>query len=73
MSSSSSKLVLGLSCSITIGIVSYVHLKQQADREKMHEGVVRDMERQQKRKIENLYLLEKQNELTKKLKRELGS
>lgn len=53
--------------------MSYVHLKQQADREKMHEGVVRDMERQQKRKIENLYLLEKQNELTKKLKRELGS
>lgn len=36
----------------------------------MHEGVIRDIERQQRRKIENLYLLEKQNELTQKLKKE---
>ncbi|CAH2236125.1 jg15120 [Pararge aegeria aegeria] len=69
MSSATSKLVLGLSCAVTIGIVSYVHIKQQTDREKMHEGVIRDKERQQKRKIENLYILEKQNELTKKLKK----
>lgn len=39
----------------------------------MHEGVIKDVERQQRRKIENLYILEKQNELTKKLKKELGS
>lgn len=39
----------------------------------MHEGVVKDVERQQRRKIENLYILEKQNELTKKLKKELGN
>lgn len=37
----------------------------------MHEGVIRDTERQQRRKIENLYILEKQNELTKQLKKEL--
>lgn len=37
----------------------------------MHEGVIRDVERQQRRKIENLYLLEKQNDLTKQLKKEL--
>lgn len=37
----------------------------------MHEGVIRDVERQQRRKIENLYMLEKQSELTKKLKKEL--
>ncbi|KAJ0179844.1 hypothetical protein K1T71_004435 [Dendrolimus kikuchii] len=73
MSSPTSKLVLALSCSITIGIVSYVHLKQKIDREKMHEGVVRDIERQQRRKIENLYMLQKQNELTKQLKKELGA
>lgn len=42
-------------------------------REKMHEGVIKDVERQQRRKIENLYILEKQNELTKKLKKELGN
>lgn len=73
MSSPTSKLVLALSCSVTVGIVAYVHIKQQTDREKMHEGVVKDVERQQRRKIENLYILEKQNELTKKLKKELGN
>ncbi|KAM3962252.1 protein PET117 homolog, mitochondrial-like [Aphomia sociella] len=73
MSSTTSKLVLGLSCTITLGIVTYVHVKQQTDREKMHEGVVRDIERQQRRKIENIYMLEKQNELTKQIKKELGN
>ncbi|CAD0198242.1 unnamed protein product [Chrysodeixis includens] len=73
MSSHTSKLVLALSCSVTLGIVAYVHIKQQTDRDKMHEGVVKDVERQQRRKIENLYILEKQNELTKKLKKELGN
>lgn len=42
-------------------------------RERMHEGVIRDTERQQRRKIENLYILEKQNELAKQLKKELGN
>lgn len=42
-------------------------------RERMHEGVLKDVERQQRRKIENLYILEKQNELTKQLKKELES
>lgn len=37
----------------------------------MHKGVVRDMERQQKRKIENIYVLEKQNELAKQMRKEL--
>ena len=34
----------------------------------MHKGVLKDVERQQKRKIENLYWLEKQVEMTKILK-----
>lgn len=72
MSSTSSKLVLGLSCAISLGIVTYVHIKQQSDREKMHEGVLKDVERQQRRKIENIYMLEKQNELTKQLKKGLN-
>lgn len=37
----------------------------------MHEGVIRDVERQQRRKIENIYMQEKQNELTNKLKKDL--
>ncbi|XP_038210700.1 protein PET117 homolog, mitochondrial [Zerene cesonia] len=71
--SSTSKIVLSLTCIVTTGIVGYVHIKQQSDREKMHEGVIRDTERQQRRKIENLYILEKQNELTKQLKKDLSS
>lgn len=39
----------------------------------MHEGVLKDIERQQRRKIENIYVLEKQKELTKQLKTELGN
>ncbi|XP_053602194.1 protein PET117 homolog, mitochondrial [Plodia interpunctella] len=73
MSSPTSKLVLGLSCAVTLGIVAYVHVKQQTDRHKMHEGVLKDIERQQRRKIENLYMLEKQNELTKEMKKGLGN
>lgn len=38
----------------------------------MHEGVIKDVERQQRRKIENLYMMEKQNELTKQLKKGLN-
>lgn len=39
----------------------------------MHEGVIKDVERQQRRKIENLYVLEKQKELTNKLKKEMNN
>lgn len=38
----------------------------------MHEGVIKDVERQQRRRIENLYMMEKQNELTKQLKKGLN-
>lgn len=37
----------------------------------MHEGVILDVERQQRKKIENVYMLEKQKELTKQLKKDL--
>lgn len=37
-------------------------------REKLHEGVVRDVERQQRRKMENTYVLQQQIDLTKQLK-----
>lgn len=35
----------------------------------MHSGVVRDLEARQKRKTENLYILQKQIDLTKELKK----
>lgn len=37
-------------------------------REKLHVGVIRDTERRQRRKAENIYILEKQKDLTKKYK-----
>lgn len=36
----------------------------------MHEGVVKDVERQRRRKAENLYILQQQIDLTKKMKKE---
>lgn len=33
----------------------------------MHEGVLRDLDMQQRRKIENIYVLERQKDLTKRL------
>jgi protein PET117 len=39
--------------------------------DKLHEGVIRDVQRQQIRKIENVYNLQQQIELTKVLKKEL--
>lgn len=38
-------------------------------REKLHDGVLRDVERQQRRKAENLYTLQQQIDFTKELKK----
>jgi hypothetical protein len=38
-------------------------------RDRLHDGVIRDVERQQRRKTENLYLLQQQIELTKQLRK----
>ncbi|XP_073822368.1 protein PET117 homolog, mitochondrial [Musca autumnalis] len=63
-----SKATLVASFIVSGGIIGYVHFKQTSDREKLHEGVVRDVERQQRRKMENTYTLQKQIDLTKQLK-----
>ena len=39
-------------------------------REKLHEGVIKDVERQQRRKAENVYVLQQQSDLTKQLRKE---
>ena len=40
-------------------------------RKRLHDGVIRDVERQQRRKIENLYVLQEQIDLTKRLKKQM--
>ncbi|XP_029450332.1 protein PET117 homolog, mitochondrial [Rhinatrema bivittatum] len=64
-----SRAVLGVSLLLTAATVVGVHMKQKLDRERLREGVVRDLERQI-RKEENLRLLEEQIVLTKYLEAE---
>ncbi len=64
-----SKLTLLASAGFTATIVYYVHAKQITDRQSMREGVIKDFERQEMKKIQNLKALQDQIELTKALKR----
>lgn len=41
--------------------------------DKLHEGVIKDLERQQKRKRENTYLLQQEIDLTKQLRKDVAS
>ncbi|XP_021953767.1 protein PET117 homolog, mitochondrial-like [Folsomia candida] len=42
------KTVFGTSCVITAGTIGYVHLRQHLDRQNLHEGITKDLERQEK-------------------------
>ncbi|XP_078505080.1 protein PET117 homolog, mitochondrial [Lissotriton helveticus] len=64
--STASKVVLGVSVLASVATVAGVHLKQKLDRERLREGVLRDLERQH-RKEENLRLLQDQIALTRQL------
>ncbi|KAG7315505.1 hypothetical protein KOW79_021593 [Hemibagrus wyckioides] len=64
--STASKVVLGLSVVLTVGTVAGVHLKQNWDRQRLREGVLRDLERVE-RKRENQRALEEQIRLTREL------
>ncbi|XP_067421463.1 protein PET117 homolog, mitochondrial [Emydura macquarii macquarii] len=64
-----SKAVLGISALLSAGTVLGVHLQQRRVRERLHEGVIRDIERQS-RKLENIRLLKEQITLTKQLEAE---
>ncbi|XP_029284161.1 protein PET117 homolog, mitochondrial [Cottoperca gobio] len=64
-----SKVVLGVSVVLTLSTVAAVHLSQTWDRQRLHEGVIRDLERLE-RKRDNLRLLEEQRTLTTQLEEE---
>ena len=59
------KIALGASLCFTSAIIFLVHEMQTADRKRLREGVIRDLERQEKKR-RNLEELEQQIELTKK-------
>lgn len=50
--STTSKIVFGLSCVVSVGIIGFVHFQQQNDLNKLHEGVVKDKERQELRRFQ---------------------
>ncbi|XP_069671456.1 protein PET117 homolog, mitochondrial isoform X2 [Periplaneta americana] len=64
-----SKAAFATATVVSVGIISYVHYKQHLDRQRLHDGVIRDVERQQKRRTENLYLLQQQIDLAKQLRK----
>lgn len=62
------KMTLGASFAVSASIIWYVHYKQKTDLEQLHDGVLRDIERQRMRQIQNLQTLQQQIDLTKQLK-----
>lgn len=67
--SRSLKVVLGLSVVLMAATVAWVHLRQQQDLQRLHGGVIRDIERQNWKK-ENISLLGEQIILTEQLEAE---
>ena len=72
MVSRGAKVVLGGAMCFASAIIILVHQMQQADRLRLREGVLRDMERQE-RKRKNMEELKQQIELTRKLQEQRES
>ena len=66
MTSRGSKIALAAASSFAVGIIVLVHQMQNADRKRLRDGVLRDLERQE-RKRRNISDLEEQIELRKRL------
>lgn len=50
--STKSKIALGTAAVSAVAMISFIHLKQEWEREKLHQGVIKDMERQRLKKHE---------------------
>lgn len=71
--STASKVVLGLSCIASFSIVFGVHFRQQLDKDKMHQGVVRDIAVQEMKRRQNMLILDQQAALTQILREQQES
>lgn len=65
MPSIASKVTLLVTTIGSLGIIWAVHSKQVEDRAQLHQGIIRDIERQEKKKVQNQHRLVEQQELTK--------
>jgi len=65
MPSIASKVTLLVTTIGSLGIIWAVHSKQVEDRAQLHQGIIRDIERQEKKKVQNHHRLVEQQELTK--------
>ena len=72
MISRGAKVALGGAFCFASAIIVLVHQMQNADRKRLKEGVIRDLERQE-RKRRNIEELKEQIELTKKLQEQRDS
>eukprot|EP00052_Salpingoeca_macrocollata_P032253 m.5225 g.5225 ORF g.5225 m.5225 type:complete len:76 (-) comp3441_c0_seq1:60-287(-) len=70
--STRAKATLAASCVFTVGMVAFVHWNQQQDRQLLKVGVVKDLERQQKKR-ERLADLHEQQKLHDELAQEQGT
>lgn len=61
--------MLAVTALLSAATVAAVHVQQRREQERLHRGVLRDLERQHQKK-ENIRLLEEQIALTKQLKEE---
>ncbi|BFZ12082.1 hypothetical protein BsWGS_15121 [Bradybaena similaris] len=65
--SRSALAALAASTTFTCGVIYYVHYSQQRDKLKLREGILIDLDRQQK-KAQNILELQRQADLTKMLR-----
>ena len=63
--STASKVTLLATTVGSLAIIWSVHSRQVEDRASLHQGIIKDIERQEKKKIENQYKLVQQQELAK--------
>eukprot|EP00054_Salpingoeca_dolichothecata_P004553 m.31064 g.31064 ORF g.31064 m.31064 type:complete len:75 (-) comp14681_c0_seq1:42-266(-) len=69
--SARAKLALGGSCLLTAAIIAGVHYSQTRDQENLHQGVIKDIERQE-RKRKNQQQFEQQKALRTQMEQEEG-
>ena len=62
------KVLFLTTLSVTGAGIYYSHWKQEDDRQQLRQGIVKDLQRQQMKKTENIFRLQQQIDLTRQYK-----